>query len=246
MLQQFELSELLFLAAAAFVAALVRGFSGFGSGLIYLPLAAQVLSPFQAITTMVIFDLLGPLPIMRRAIRDCETPDLLRLITGLVIALPIGLFTLTLVAPEVFRYTVSLIALFVVGCLVFGLRYRGQLTPPLVYGTGGLSGFLQGVAGIPGPPVILLYMASSLPTQVIRANMFMFLFLTDVVLLPALALFGRLDASAVVLGLLLIIPNLAGSLTGSWLFRPAYEHTYRGVAYAIITAAAVSGLPIWQ
>ena len=246
MLSQFEFSELLFLAAATFVAALVRGFSGFGSGLIYLPLAGQVLSPFQAITTIVIFDLIGPLPIIRRAIRDCETHDLLRLITGLIIALPIGLFTLTLVAPEVFRYTVSFVALFVVGCLVFGFRYRGQLTPALIYGTGGLSGFLQGVAGIPGPPVILLYMASSLPTQVIRANMFLFLLLTDVVLLPALALFGRLDVSSVMLGLLLILPNLAGSLTGSWLFRPAYEQVYRGVAYAIIAASAISGLPIWE
>jgi len=244
-LEQFDTSQLVLLGCATFVAGLVRGFSGFGSALVYLPLAGQVLSPFQALTTLVIFDLLGPLPIVRRTIRDCEPSDLLRLITGLVVALPIGLFTLTLVAPDVFRYTVSFVALFLLACLISGFRYRGRLTPPLVFGTGAMSGFLQGVAGLPGPPVILLYMASTLPTQVIRANMFLFLFTTDVVLLPALALFGRLDSSAVVLGILLIVPNLIGSLTGARLFRPKYETTYRSVAYTIVGASAISGLPIW-
>ncbi|MFZ5963959.1 sulfite exporter TauE/SafE family protein [Thalassococcus sp. BH17M4-6] len=233
------------LVAAAFVAACVRGFSGFGSGLIYLPVAAQILTPFQALTTIVIFDLLGPLPILRRGWRDCDRQDLRRLLTGLVVGLPIGLTILTVVAPEVFRYAVSLVALFMVVCLMLGLRYRGTLASPLIYGTGGLSGLLQGVAGIPGPPVILLYMASMRPAVAVRATMLLFLFATDIVLLPMLALFGRLDLSAVLLGALLILPTMAGSLAGAWLFRPEYERAYRGIAYAIITASALSALPIW-
>ena len=245
MFLDLEPLQLAVLCAITFVAAVVRGFSGFGSALVYLPVAGQFLTPFQAITTIVIFDLLGPLPIVRRAFRECDRGDLFRLMAGLVFALPLGLLTLTLVAPEVFRYTVSLVALFMLVCLISGLRYRGRLTSPLVYGTGGLSGFLQGVAGIPGPPVILLYMASTLATNVIRANMLLFLFLTDIALLPALAIFGRLDFSAVLLGILLIAPNLAGSVTGAYLFRPAYERVYRGVAYVIIAASAISGLPLW-
>lgn len=241
----FDPGQIGLLVAAAFVAATVRGFSGFGSGLIYLPLAAQVLTPFQAITTIVIFDLLGPLPILRRGYRDCEPRDLARLLTGLILGLPLGLWILTLVAPEVFRYAVSLVALFMVACLIIGLRYRGALTPPLIYGTGALSGLLQGVAGVPGPPVILLYMASTRAAKAIRANMLLFLFATDIILLPMLALFGRLDGSAVLLGGLLILPTMAGSLAGAWLFRPEFEPVYRAVAYAIIVAAALSGLPIW-
>lgn len=212
----------------------------------YLPLAAQVLSPFQALTTIVIFDLIGPLPIVRRASRECETSDLFRLISGLVVALPLGLLTLTFVEPEMFRYTVSFVALCLLGCLISGLRYHGRLNPPMIYGTGAMSGFLQGVAGLPGPPVILLYMASARPVQVIRANTFLFLFTTDVVLLPMLAIFGRLDSSAVALGIFLIIPNLFGGLLGAKLFRPEYERTYRTIAYAIIAASAVSSLPLWE
>ncbi len=246
MLFEFDNLDVAFLSGATFLAALVRGFSGFGSGLVYLPLAAQVLSPFQALTTIVIFDLIGPLPIVRRASRECETADLFRLISGLVVALPLGLLTLTLVEPEVFRYTVSFVALFLLGCLISGLRYHGQLNPPMIYGTGAMSGFLQGVAGLPGPPVILLYMASTRPIKIIRANTFLFLFTTDVVLLPMLAIFGRLDSSAIALGIFLIIPNLIGGLVGARLFRPEYEGTYRTIAYLIIAASAISSFPLWD
>ena len=242
----YDTTHLTFLVGAAFLAALVRGFSGFGSGLVYLPLAAQVLTPFEALTTIVIFDLIGPLPIVRRAGRECEKTDLLRLMSGLVVALPIGLFILTLVPPEAFRFAISFVAIFLLVSLVSGFRYRGTLTPQLIYGTGAMSGFLQGVAGLPGPPVILLYMASTRPVQVIRANTFIFLFATDVILLPALAIFDKLNTSAIALGVLLIVPNLLGGLVGARLFRPDYERVYRSIAYTIIAASAISGLPIWE
>lgn len=239
-------TELALLVVAAFVAGTVRGFSGFGSGLIFLPIAAQVLTPFQALTTVVIADLLGAIPNVPRAVRDCDKSDVFRLIIGLIIALPIGIWTLTLLDPDVFRYSVSALALTLLACLLSGLRYQGHVPNPMVYATGAFSGFTCGVAGIPGPPVILFYMARLLPPQVIRANTFIFLSSTDIAMLPALYAFGRLDGSAVLLGALLIVPNMTGNLFGAWLFRPQHERVYRGVAYAIIAATALSSLPLFD
>lgn len=239
-------AELAWLAAAAFVAGLVRGFSGFGTAMVYLPVAGQVLSPFGAITTLLVMDMFGPLPNLPRAWREMHRPDLARLCAGLVALLPLGIFTLTRVDPDVFRYAVSAIALVLLAALVGGLRYRGTLSPPMVYGTGGVSGFLMGVSGLPGPPVILFYMARPLPAQVIRATVLVYLFLTDFAMLPMLALFGRLNLAVLLLGAALIVPNLLGNVTGAWLFRPDREGVYRGVAYAVIAASALSGLPFWH
>ena len=246
MIDLVENMELALLVAAAFVAGTVRGFSGFGSGLVFLPIAAQVLSPFQALTTVVIADLLGAVPNIPRALKDCDRSDVLRLLAGLVVALPLGIWTLTFLDPDSFRYGVSALALFLLICLLSGLRYRGSVPNPMVYATGAMSGFTCGVAGIPGPPVILFYMARPLSPAAIRANTFIFLSSTDIAMLPALFAFGRLDGSAVLLGALLIVPNMAGNLFGAWLFRPQYERTYRGIAYIIIAATAVSSLPVWD
>jgi len=88
-------------------------------------------------------------------------------------------------------------------------------------------------------------MASTRPAAVIRANTFLFLLVTDVVLLPMLWLYGELQLTAVLWGVMLIIPTFAGSMIGNWLFRPRFERVYRTAAYLIIAATALSGLPLW-
>ncbi len=237
---------LIFLSGAAFVAGLVRGFAGFGTAMIYLPVAGQILSPFAALTTLVFMDVIAPLPNAPRAWRDGNPGTVARLGIAFVLALPLGLYALTQVPVEVFRYTVSAIAIGLLICLIFGFRYRGELTRPVIFGTGALSGFTAGAAGLPGPPVILLYMAGPHAAAVVRANTLMFLIMADLILIPMLAVFGRLEMNAILVGLLLIVPATAGNVAGAFLFRPGQEAKYRTVAYIVIAASALSGLPMWD
>ncbi|SFU42219.1 hypothetical protein SAMN04488527_102163 [Aliiroseovarius crassostreae] len=242
LLQALALPGLGGLLAAAFLAGLVRGFAGFGTALIFLPIAAQVIDPVAAVAVLIVMDIAGPLPALPGALRDGHPRDLMRLIGGLILALPLGLAVLFAVDPSVFKLAVSLVSLAMVLALVSGFRYHGELTPRLVWGTGGMAGLLGGAAGIPGPPVILLYMASPLPARVIRANNTAFLLAYDVILLAVFLLLGRLVGLPLVLGLVALLPNLAGNLLGNWLFRPRLSGLYRRVAYIIIAGSALSGL----
>ncbi|MCP5072558.1 MAG: sulfite exporter TauE/SafE family protein [Rhodobacteraceae bacterium] len=232
------------LAAGVLVAGIVRGFSGFGSAMIFLPVAGQVVPPVWALTCMAVFDLFGPLPNVPRALRDGQPRDVIRLAAGAVVALPVGVFVLTRVEPTVFRYTVSLVALLLLPCLILGLRYRGQLTRIMIVGTGALGGFLAGVAGIGGPPVILLYMASPLSTAAIRANLMLFLLGLDTLLICVFGWSGLLELVPVMIGVLLIVPYTLGNITGAAIFDPDRAQLYRWVAYGIIAASALSGLPL--
>ncbi|MEO0943640.1 MAG: sulfite exporter TauE/SafE family protein [Pseudomonadota bacterium] len=235
-----------FLCFGAFVAGLVRGFAGFGTAMIFLPVAGQVLGPFEALTTLLIIDLTAPLIHVPRALRDGHPADVVRLGLGAAIAVPFGVWALTLVAPEVFRWGVSGVALCVLICLITGIRYRGELTKGLIFVTGLIGGFLGGSVGIPGAPVILLYMASTLPPKAVRANNTLYLILADVLLLIVLAWRGLLASSALVIGVLAILPYLIGNWLGALLFQPGKETLYRRIAYVIIGASAVSGLPLWD
>jgi uncharacterized membrane protein YfcA len=235
-----------FLAFGALMAGVVRGFAGFGTAMIYLPVAAQVLGPFEALTTLIVKDLVAPLMHVPRALKDGHPKDVLRLGAGALVTVPLGVLVLSLVEPIAFRWAVSLVALTLLVMLMAGVRYRGTLTPPLVYGTGGLGGFLAGSVGIPGPPVIMLYMASTLPPSAVRANNMLYLIVADVILLGVLAWNGFLVASALLLGVLMIVPYSLGNLAGAALFRPGNEKLYRAVAYTVIAASALMGLPLWD
>lgn len=235
-----------FLIAGVFAAGLVRGFSGFGTGMVYLPIAAQFLSPFEALTTLIIMDLVGPLPNVPRALRDGHPRDIMRLAVGVLVALPFGVFLLGIIHPDLFRYGVSGLSLILLVILIAGYRYRGELRRWMIYATGAAGGFLAGIVGLPGPPVILLYMASPHPAKVIRANTMIYLVLCDIIMIGVLSATDNLVWSAVITGLVLAIPYLLANVIGGWLFRPELEKVYRWVAYGIIALSAAAGLPIFD
>ncbi|WP_050929974.1 sulfite exporter TauE/SafE family protein [Aestuariivita boseongensis] len=244
--QALALPGLGWLIAAALVAGIVRGFAGFGTAMVYLPVAGAYLDPFAALTTVIIMDLIGPLPGVPRALRERHPGDLGRLVSGLVIGLPLGVLTLSLISPDMFRYSVSFIALMLLALLITGFRYHGEMTPRLITGTGFLGGYLGGTAGLPGPPVIMLYMASSHPAPVVRATNTLYLLIFDFFLLGTFLVLGRLDFGFVGLGFVVMVPYLIGNVIGGALFRAEYEKLYRWVAYAIIAASALMGLPFWE
>lgn len=239
-------ADLIWLSAAALMAGIVRGFAGFGTAMVYMPIAASILSPFEALTTLIVKDIIAPLIHVPRALRDGHPADVARLGAGALIAVPLGVLVLTLIPAETFRWVVSILTLALLVALVAGLRYTGRLTPPVIYATGGAGGFLAGATGLPGPPVIMVYMASTLPSAAIRANLTLYLILADVILIAVLWFGDYLVPQAVWVGLGLVLPYLLGNWAGAAAFRPGAEPLYRVAAYIIIAGSAILGLPIWE
>ena len=135
--------------------------------------------------------------------------------------------------------------LFLLILLIFGVRYRGELTNRLIYITGALGGFLGGSTGMPGPPVILIYMASRSAPQIIRANLFLYATLGDVLIFALCLLSFTIAPLIFLLGMIAVIPFALGVGLGAKIFNPERELIYRSVAYAVIGLSAIYGLPIW-
>ncbi|KKL25944.1 hypothetical protein LCGC14_2400240 [marine sediment metagenome] len=212
--------------------------------MVFLPVAGQHLAPLAALTALVVMDLFGPLPNVPRALRDGSPGDVLRLGVGLAVATPLGLLLLSVASPELFRYGVSLAALILLALLIADFRYAGPLSRRMTYGVGALGGLLNGVVGMPGPPAIMLYMASPLPVSAIRANLMLYLILADILLLVAMWLGGGLDQGALVLGVALVVPYTLANIAGAAMFGHGDPRVYRGVAYCLIAGSALAGLPL--
>lgn len=235
----------LWLLLAAFLGGLIRGFTGFGTALLYMPMAAMVLPPVWAVIALFTFDVIGPTPLLPRAVREGEPGDVARLLLGAAIALPLGLIVLFLLPPEPFRYAVSVLAVLSAVLIMSGVRYRGPMRPPLLVATGGAGGFLASAAGLPGPPVILLYLASDRPPMVIRANLIIYLISVDALMLALFAVTGRLELAPVLIGVALAPAIALGALLGARLFHPRRERVYRLAAVLTILTASVISLPVW-
>ena len=242
----FEIEGLIYLFVAVFVAGLVRGFAGFGSGMIIMAVSSSVLPPVSAVIFMLMAELLGPLPNLPAAWRDGAPRDVGRLLLGALIALPIGIYCLAHMAPDTFGWVVSVSVAVLLVMLMTGWRYRGVLTHRLTVATGALGGFMAGFAGVPGPPVIMLYMASQLSISVIRANFLLYLLGIDIVMIAVFWGTGLFIWEIAVLGLVAGVPNVLANILGARLFDPSADTLFRRLAYLIIATSAIIGLPVWN
>lgn len=237
---------LIWLLLTVIVAGIVRGFAGFGSAMIIMPVAASVLNPIEAVIFLAATELFGPLPNLPSALRQGTKRDIALLLLGVVLAMPLGILGLSYMSPEPFGWVVSGVVLTLLVLLMTGWRYTGPFGRPLVIATGALGGFMTGFAGIAGPPVIMLYMASSLSISIIRANFLLYLVGIDLLLFAMLWGSDMLVWPVVLLGLILGIPNVVANMIGARLFNPQSERLFRTVAYIVIAASAIIGLPLWK
>jgi hypothetical protein len=78
-----------------------------------------------------------------------------------------------------------------------------------------------------------------------RANTIMVLTLSSMALIPILLASGTIGGDTVVTGLMLAPVYALAAWGGQRMLTPGREALYRQVAFALIGAAGVAGLPVW-
>jgi len=232
-------------AVAGFVAALVRGFSGFGSGLIFMPVAAACLGPRVAAGSLYVVDTILILPFVTRAIRIVEWREVLPLGIGAMVAVPAGVFVLLNADPIWIRWALSLAILVSVGLLAAGVRYHGPTRAWLSAIVGAIAGFMSGAMQVPGPPVLIYWLGRETVSATMRANAIVFFMFTTLVSGIAFAIGGVFTVEVMARALVLFPIYAAGMLVGSRMFGWASEATYRVLAYASIIVSALVSMPIF-
>ncbi len=239
-------AALVALAGIVLVAGLVRGFSGFGTGMIVMPVAAALYSPKVAIVIIAIIDLLPVIPVTLPAVRIARWSEVLPVLAGMALLIPLGVAILKAGDPLVLRWLICAVVFAAVAVLVSGWRYRGPRGLPVSFSVGGLAGLLGGIASIPGPPPILYWMASGLAPALVRANMMVLLFLSDIITTGNAWLAGLVTGQALVLGAVAAPFYFAGLMGGWAMFPLASEKTYRRLAFTVIVMATIYALPLFD
>jgi hypothetical protein len=112
----------------AALSGLVRGFSGFGSALIYMPLSSAVYSPRLAAPTLLLIDTLCSLPFALQAMPQCNWREVTPVTIAGSVVLPLGVAALLYVDPLWLRWLISLLVLAALAALATGWRYHGKPT----------------------------------------------------------------------------------------------------------------------
>lgn len=239
-----SIGAMFFLIAAAFIAALARGFSGFGGALIFVPLASAAIGPQAAAPILLVIDGIAQLALLKNAWREANRREVGTMALGALVGIPLGAGILSYVDATHLRWAIAALTVAMLALLISGWRYHGKPTTPTTIGVGFAAGILSGAVQAAGPPVVAYWLGGSNSALVVRANIILFFFCTSVVAAISYLAAGLLGLDVLLLAALAIPGYALGMFLGTRMFRLAGERMFRRACFVLIAAAALISLPV--
>ncbi len=229
------------LALAIIVAAgIVRGFTGFGAGLVGVPLMALMWGPVEAMATSVVLGIAATLQLVPRAIPITNWKDSGPMIAASTLATPAGTLLLVSLDPEIVKKIISALVLIVTLITLRGWVYRGP-RGPMASGTAGLvGGVINGLAGVGGPALVLYLISLPERAEVHRANIVMALAVTSTVSAIGLYLAGAVTTRVITNTAILLVPSIVSVWIGAKLFTVLPARIFRLVILWFLVAISVA------
>jgi hypothetical protein len=238
-----SLNAAIAICAIALISGTARGFSGFGSALIFMPLASSIAAPRLVAALLLVIDFIGSSPLIPNAWRQADRKATAVMVAGALVGVPIGTYLLSRLDPVTTRWIISGFVGALLLLLLSGWRYRGKEYTTLSIGIGGLAGFCSGLAQTGGPPIVGYWLGRPIPPVVARANIVLFFAASDFFSLVSYAAAGLITADAIWFSLLVGPIYGIGVWFGARLFGRASEALFRAICYALIAVAVIVGLP---
>lgn len=237
-------SALVLLVAAAFIASLARGFSGFGGALIFVPLASAAVGPQAAAPILLVIDGIAQLALLRSAWRQANRREVGIMAAGALIGIPLGAAILAYVDAVRLRWGIAALIVAMLALLTSGWRYHGRPNVPTTLGVGFSAGILSGAVQAAGPPVVAYWLGGTSSVLTVRANLILFFFCTSAVAAISYLAGGLLDLDVLLLSALTVPGYALGMFLGTRMFGLAGDAMFRRVCLVLIAAAAIISLPV--
>ena len=233
-------TELIIGAAIIFLGAVVQGTVGFGLALTTVPVLLLVL-PHQLIPpVLVIVGVVNNLFVLADTWRSVRLREIVPLIIGGVICLPLGAWLLKNLAIGPFKAGVGVIVLLAAVALLRGWKLRLKPDWWRSAPVGMLSGLLGGATALSGPPVILYYAGKDEDKQSFRGNLIAYFILLNVASIITFWQAGLLPVEVWKTAGIFLVPLIAGSAAGLWIARIVSERTFRLAVLVLIICIGLS------
>ena len=231
----------LWMAAVIFIAAFIRGYSGFGYSAIVIAGSAVVTSPLHFVAVVMFMEFAMSVQSWKGAGRAIDWRRVLLLLGGAAVGLPVGLWALTAVSEDTARAAISGYVLLMCGVLLLGWRLTRE-----VRGAGNVvAGLVSGLANAPGMgglPVAAFFAAQPMPASVFRATLIAYFPLLDIYSAPLYWYAGMIGRDTLIAGLWALPLTVIGNWLGGRHFFGSDPQEFRRFAILLLGALAALGL----
>ena len=235
----FEFSLILF---TVFIASIVRGFNGFGFSATCISGFSFILPAIEIVPIILILEVLISIFMAPYVWNKIDWNFVFKLLIGIAIGSPIGLFLLKYFSPETTHLYVCVIIIFFSILLMRGYSNKKIDNTKSKIVTGIISGTLNGLTTLGGMPVALFLLITSIHPAVIRGSLAALFFLTDVYAFILSFFAGIVDMTTIYRTLPLIIILPIGVYIGDKFFVKSKEALYRKVVFNFLIVISTFGI----
>jgi uncharacterized protein len=234
--------ELAYVITCIFLAAIVRGFSGFGFSLLSITSLSLVLPPAQVVPSIFMLEVAASIRLLPDVWKDIHWRSLAPLLLGCLVATPFGVWLLAHVPAPPMQIALGIFVFTATVLLWLGFALKSMPGPISSTAVGAASGFANGAFGIGGPPVILFYFASPAGNIAGRASLIAFFLATDIIGLGFQSREGLVTWDAAQRALIFLAPLLIGIWIGTRGFKNADPETFRKIVLIILALLAAASI----
>lgn len=234
-----DISAIALASGFVFLAAIVRGYSGFGFSLLSITALTLVFPPALVIPAIFMLEVAASLHMLPSIWRAVHWRSLALLLAGALIGTPLGVHALANFPQAPMTLGLAVFVLIATFLLWRGFALKTMPSAPATLGVGTAAGIANGAFGIGGPPVVMFYFASPAGHAAGRASLIAYFLLTDVVGLAFLAREGLVTQTSGLLALAFLPALIAGVWLGARSFKTADPERFRKIVLLILALLAV-------
>ena len=239
---QLSLIEIYFVIFTVFIASIIRGFNGFGFSAICISGFSFILPAVEIVPIILILEVLISIFMAPYIWNKIDWNFVLKLLIGIIIGSPIGLYLLRYLSSDATHLTVCVLVIFFSFLLMKGYENQKIDNSYAKMFTGIISGTLNGLTTLGGMPVALFLLVTSIQPAVIRGSLAALFFLTDIYAFVLSFLAGIVDITTIyrIIPLITILP--IGVYIGDKFFVRAKEETYRKIVFNFLIIISIIGI----
>ena len=239
---ELSLAEIYFIVFVVFIASIIRGFNGFGFSAICISGFSFILPAIEIVPIILALEVVISIFMVPYVWNKIDWNFVFKLLIGITIGSPIGLYLLKYLSPDVTHLAVCLLIIFFSLILMRGYENQKINNNYVKMFTGIISGILNGLTTLGGMPVALFLLATSIQPAIIRGSLAALFFLTDIYAFILSFFAGIVDLTTIYRTVPLIIILPIGVYIGNKFFVKSKEETYRKVVFYFLIFISIFGL----
>lgn len=242
MIAGLELPILLLCSLVVFMAALVRGYSGFGFSALAIASLSILIPPAQIVPVILLVEIVAGIGLLPSIWRHIDWRQLRWIGAGALIATPLGLALLSGLSSQSMRIVISLSILIAAALIWMGLQLRSGHQARTIFAAGLVSGLMNGAAGVGGLPLVVFFLSKAEGAATARGTLIAFLIILDIYTCGLAAGEGLISRDVIEMAAIFLVPVGLGTFLGNRHFLRSPPESFRRIALAMLILISGGGL----